>query len=139
MLKSCFSGVYNFRRIVQNENISMKGTATFISIDDEKYRYHEVGHYVQHETPKSFFQTRFFIIENTSFVIQKIDGSALHEFQIPQDSSFPLVLRHAHYCKNDVYDITLTFLSEHEFKTSYKIKGPQKNEEIHTHYMQENK
>ena len=134
VLAPCFCGIYNFNRVVQNENIVMTGTVTFNRLYDGKYHYHEIGNYVLHKTPQNCFQTRIFIIKNTSFFIQKKDGSMLHEFQISQDSSLPLTLHHVHQCKNDIYELLLTFLSKNQFKTTYKIIGPYKNEQIHTIY-----
>jgi hypothetical protein len=126
ILKSCFSGVYNFKRLVKNENIFMTGTVEFDDLGNGKYRYNEKAIYVLHETPKNCFQTRFFIIKDTSLIIQKIDGSMLHEFQIHQGLSFPLAFHHVHQCKNDVYELLLNFLSKNQFKTTYKISGLKK-------------
>lgn len=134
ILKACFHGSYNFVRTVQSENIVMTGTIVFELLEGGKYQYNEVGTYALHETTQNCFQTRFFIIEDTSFFIQKNDKSVLHEFQIPQDFRLPLTLRHVHHCKNDKYELFMTFLSKNKFKTIYKILGPQKNQEIHTVY-----
>ena len=130
----CFSGVYNFKRIVKTEKFFMSGTVEFNDLGSGKYQYYEVGTYVLLGTPKNCFQTRFFIIKDTFFTIQKNDGSVLHEFQIPQDLSLPLTLHHVHHCKSDTYELLLTFLSKNQFKTVYKIKGPHKNEQIQTIY-----
>lgn len=134
ILKACFRGTYNFKRIVQNEDILMTGAATFDFLEEGKYQYNEVGTYMLHETTQNCFQTRFFIIEDTSFFIQKIDKSVLHEFQIPRDFRLPLTLRHVHHCKNDKYALSITLLSKNKFITVYKISGPKKNQEISTTY-----
>ncbi len=134
VLTSCFRGAYNFKRLVKNEKIFMSGVVTFSDLGGGKYRYDEVGTYMKHEAPKNCFQTRFFIIKDSFLIIQKIDRSALHEFQIPQDFSLPLMFLHTHQCKNDAYELLLTIVSKNKFKTVYKIKGPHKSENIQTIY-----
>lgn len=134
-LKRCFKGKYNFDRWVAHDKILMQGTAVFKKIDDHQSQYIESGTYSLDGASQEFYQLRYFVFTKDSLVIKKKDGAVLHEFILDASDNLPLEIQHVHVCNKDKYKIKVTVFSEDKFQTYYEIKGPHKNEIIHTEFV----
>lgn len=133
-LLSCFTGEYDFTRVVSSPKTTINGVAQFQLEDATTYLYLEKGLYWLNEETCECYQTRYFVFGETSLQIQKQDRSALHTFRIPEDLTHPLILHHTHYCNHDSYTLSLQIDSEDTFQTCYKINGPFKKCMIKTIY-----
>ena len=135
LLKSCFTGLYAFKQITRNENLSFTGTSIFEPISSEKIRLTIKGSYMLGGLEQEFCHVRYFVLQQGCIIKEKYEESLLHEFTIPDACpTLPLTLHHTHCCNEDVYNITLKILSLDEFQTEYIIKGPRKNEAIQSFY-----
>lgn len=138
ILKSCLKGSYSFTQTSKNSkngNISSTGTSIFEPISNEKVRHTKKGSYILNGQEQEFFQIRYLVFQQGRMIMEKYEESLLHEFLVPDTyAGLPLTFNHAHYCNDDIYNITLKILSLDELQTEYRIKGPKKNEIIQTVY-----
>lgn len=137
VLKTVFLGRFSFERYISSPHINFTGTATFEKKTDNPIIYTEQGQYQLQEIEQSCYQKRIFIIEESALSIYKSDLSPLHEFALDKMPVLPFRLTHTHLCLNDQYSLEMVIDSLNRFSTSYKVRGPSKNYEIHTTFTRE--
>jgi hypothetical protein len=112
----------------------MHGIARFIDVADDMKHYQETGTYLREKIEYSFYQNQLFIFQEERLFIKKKNGVLLHEFDLPIEEQFPIVLQHNHHCKDDRYQLELCLNSSGTFSSSYLVSGPNKKYYIKTNY-----
>lgn len=137
LLQKTFRGTYRFQRIVSSPLISYTGTAHFSSIADTHVKYCEEETYVLEEISQYAYQERENQLEKDYFLIMKMDGALLHQFDCGNEKnpSWPVLFSHTHLCRADQYEAQFRLINEDEFALNYKISGPSKKYEIETAYI----
>lgn len=156
-LRMVFCGRFNFRRIIQSQNIICDGSAYFEELvvdtitSTSRYgqysravndavilyprisiKYVENGFLLLEGKQHDFHQSRIFKIEDNQLKIFKSDQNLLHSFSLDEDQKFPIKLLHLHKCKDDRYLLNMNIINKNEFYTIYTINGKQKDYIIET-------
>lgn len=134
LLSRTFAGNYLFERQVSSSNITMKGIARFTAISHKLIHYYEEGSYTEEQYEGMFYQTRFFSFQKKHLFILKNDKKLLHQFDLIQESTYPLHLTHTHECKKDFYKLDLWIESKNKLSTFYLVSGSRKKYSIKTIY-----
>ncbi|MES2198600.1 MAG: DUF6314 family protein [Chlamydiota bacterium] len=50
-----------------------------------------------------------------------------HKMEFELGDNFPFQARGVHHCGEDLYDMSYTFISKEEYRTTVSVKGPRKN------------
>ena len=121
------NGKWHLERHVKEFNISMKGTAEFVPLNELTLKYKESGVYAHKHNQYNFFQNYIFSMHCNKLLVIKNDSSILHEFELADSKSYPITLNHNHECERDIYSCQLTVQNDHCFRIFYCINGHNKN------------
>ena len=127
-------GKWRLSRKVKEFNITMIGTAEFAPLDKLSLCYKESGNYTLKQNEYNFFQKYTFAIQANKLLIIKNDASVLHEFTIPETTTYPVTLQHVHVCGRDTYNCQLILHNSDFFEMLYEVKGQNKNYTIETNF-----
>lgn len=133
-LINILQGKWRFERQVKEFEINMVGTAEFVFLNEFTLGYEESGNYAHQQNEYNFFQKYQFLMQPNKLLIIKNDGSVLHEFTIPEITTYPVQLNHIHECGQDHYSCQLILQEANFWQMFYVISGHNKNYSIKTSF-----
>ena len=128
--KNFFQGKFSFERVIPEQNLLLKGSATFKKIESDVFKYNEQGFYQNTSEYNEFYQKHIYQWNRETLNIYK-HGNLLHFLKFT-GKTYPFKAIHCHRCIQDIYHLELSILNNNEYQSLYIIKGPKKDFTIKT-------
>ncbi len=134
LAKTTFTGSFYFTRFVSNPEITITGSAVFLTTTNKAVSYQENGVYRLNDEEHTCYQKQTFLFTEDSLIIHNNNMETLHHFNL---KSIDAAFKDTHTCQLDRYTIDIDIQSNDQFTIFYRIQGPKKNYSIKTFYTRQ--